>query len=218
MTHRRSIALCACLLLLGLVGCGEPGQHQRAVYMLLDTSGTYAKELAKAQAIANYLLGSLASGDALCLARIDSASFSEKDIIAKVRFDDRPSHANQQKRTFRRDLDDFVAEVQGATHTDISGGMLQATEWLNETGAGQRFILIFSDLEEDLPDGHVRDFGIDLNGVRVVALNVTKLRSDQRDPREYMERVTAWEERVIEGGGEWRVLNDLDRLDVLLEP
>ena len=218
MSPRRTIALAASLLLLGLAGCGEPGQHQRAVYMLLDTSGTYAGELAKAQAIANYLLGSLTSGDSLCLARIDSASFSEKDIIAKVRFDDRPSHANQQKRKFRRDLDGFVAEIDGSTHTDISGGMLQAMEWLNETGAGQKFLLIFSDLEEDLRAGHVRDFKIDLQGVRVVALNVTKLRSDQVDPREYMERLAAWEARVTEGGGDWRVLNDLDRLDVLLEP
>jgi hypothetical protein len=208
-------SLCA-LLLLPLAGCGDPTAHTRAVYMLLDTSGTYAKELQKAQAIANYLLGNLHSGDALCLARIDSASFSEKDIIAKVSFDDRPSRANQQKRAFRNELDAFVASVHGAQHTDISGGMLQATEWLRETGAGKRYILIFSDLEEDLRAGHVRDFPIDLEGVHVVALNVTKLGSDQVDPREYLKRLDAWESKVHEGGGEWRVLNDLDRLDGLL--
>jgi hypothetical protein len=209
-------AVVIALLALALAGCGDGAAHTRAVYMMLDTSGTYATELEKAQSIANYLLGSLNSGDSLCLARIDSASFSEKDIIAKVSFDDRPSHANQQKRSFRADLDRFVGDVKGASHTDITGGMLQATEWLRETGAGRRYILIFSDLEEDLPAGHVRDFEIDLTGVQVIALNVTKLRSDQVDPREYLERLDAWEDRVTEGGGTWRVLNDLNRLDSLL--
>jgi len=216
LTSRTTPVLLAVLLALG--GCGPSVPPTRAVYMLLDTSGTYAQEIEKARAIANYLLGSLTTGDSLGLARIDSASFSEKDIVAKVSFDDRPSYANQQKREFRRNLDDFVATVRGAPHTDITGGILQASEWLNETGAGHRYVLIFSDLDEDLAEGYVRDFAINLTGIHVVALNVTKLRSDQIDPREYLERLASWEKRVTEGGGTWRVLNDLDRLDGLLAP
>ncbi len=207
----------AAVATLGLA-CGPSVPPTRAVYMLLDTSGTYSKEIDKARAIANYLLGSLTAGDSLALARIDSASFSEKDIVAKVSFDDRPSYANQQKRNFRQELDDFVATVRGAPHTDITGGILQAGEWLNETGAGHKYILIFSDLDEDLAEGYVRDFAIDLTSIHVVALNVTKLRSDQIDPREYLDRLAAWEERVVGGGGHWRVLNDLDRLDGLITP
>ena len=199
-----------------VLGCGPSVSPTRAVYMLLDTSGTYSQEIEKARAIANYLLGSLTTGDSLGLARIDSASFSEKDIVAKVSFDDRPSYANQQKRIFRQELDDFVESVRGAPHTDITGGILQASEWLNETGAGHKYILIFSDLDEDLAEGYVRDFALDLEDIHVVALNVTKLRSDQIDPREYMARLATWEKRVLDGGGTWRVLNDLDRLDGLL--
>jgi hypothetical protein len=184
--------------------------------MLLDTSGTYTEEITKAQNIANYLLGTLVSGDSLALARIDSESFSEKDIIAKMTFDSRPSHANQQKRGFRAQLDRFVTSVNGSSHTDITGGMLQATEWLNETNAGHKFILIFSDLEEDLREGYIRDFTIDLTGIRIVALNVTKLRSDQIDPREYLDRLGTWEGRVESGGGHWKVINDLERLEGML--
>jgi uncharacterized protein with von Willebrand factor type A (vWA) domain len=184
--------------------------------MLLDTSGTYAEELSKARAIANYLLGVLESGDSLGIARIDSASFTEKDIVARVTFDTRPSRTNQQKRAFRSMLDRFVDSAKGSGHTDITGAMLQATEWLNETGAGRKYILVFSDLEEDLREGYVRDFSIDLSDVRVIALNVTKLRSDQIDPREYMSRLATWQGRVEEGGGDWRVINDLDRLDGLI--
>ena len=212
----RSFRLGAIAASLALLGCGDAVPHTRAVYMLLDTSGTYSQELAKAQAIANYLLGSLTTGDSLSLARIDSGSFTEKDIIAKVTFDERPSYANQQKRSFRRELDDFVGTVRGSRYTDITGGLLQATEWLHETGAGHKYVLIFSDLEEDLKQGYVRNFAIDLTGIHVVALNVTKLRSDQVDPREYMDRLDTWKGRVTDGGGTWKVLNDLDRLDALL--
>jgi hypothetical protein len=140
--------------------------------MLLDTSGTYAEELSKARAITNYLLGVLASGDSLGIARIDSASFTEKDIVARVTFDTRPSRTNEQKRAFRAMLDRFVDSAKGSGHTDITGAMLQATEWLNETGAGRKYILVFSDLEEDLRKGYVRDFSIDLSDIRVIALNV----------------------------------------------
>ncbi len=203
-------------LLLVLTGCGEPVSHTRAVYLLLDTSGTYTKEIKKAQTIANYLLGVLTSGDSLGLARIDSGSFTEKDVISKVTFDTRPSYTNQQKRAFRQKLDRFVTTVKGSRHTDITGGMLQAAEWLNETGAGHRYILIFSDLEEDLREGYVRDFALDLTNIHVVALNVTKLRSDQVDPREYMDRLAQWQTRVEEGSGTWKVINDLDRLDALI--
>ena len=199
-----------------VLGCGESVPHTRAVYLLLDTSGTYTKEISKAQGIANYLLGTLNSGDSLALARIDSGSFSEKDIVAKMTFDNRPSYANQQKRAFRQKLDRFATGVRGSSHTDITGAMLQAAEWLNETGAGHKYILIFSDLEEDLQKGHIRDFTIDLSGIHIVALNVTKLRSDQVDPREYLERLQSWEGRAVSGGGSWKVINDLDRLDNLL--
>ncbi|WP_020410547.1 vWA domain-containing protein [Hahella ganghwensis] len=200
-----------------LAGCGEPRPTSKAVYLLLDTSGTYTQELNKAQAIMNYLLATLNSDDSIAIARIDSGSFSEKDIIAKTTFDMRPSTANDQKRLFKHKIDAFVANLkQGSANTDITGGVLQAVEYVNETHAGEKYVLIFSDLEEDLPKGHIRDFPIKLEGIEVVALNVTKLRSDNIDPRDYQHRLESWQERVQQGGGSWRVVNDLERLDNLI--
>ena len=205
------------LLSLGLAACNEPQSKARAVYLLLDTSGTYTAEMDKAQKIINYLLATLDSGDSIAIARIDSGSFSEKDIIARVTFDDRPSTANQQKRRFKEQIDIFVdATRKGSRHTDITGGMLQASEYLHETGAGEKFVLIFSDLEEDLQKGHIRDFPISLPDIHVVALNVTKLRSDNIDPRDYMKRLDRWETRVNQAGGSWDVINDLERMDHLI--
>ena len=212
-----TITLVAALsILLSACANNEPTSRSKAVFMLLDTSGTYTEELQKAQKIINYLLANLTSGDSLAIARIDSGSFSEKDIVSKVTFDSRPSATNEQKRQFKRRVDNFISSVRSSSYTDISGGVLQASEFLNETGAAEKYVLVFSDLEEDLVKGHIRDFQIPLVGIKVVALNVTKLRSDNVDPREYLKRLDLWEKRVSDGGGTWTVVNDLDRLEKLL--
>ncbi len=208
--------LATAILIIGVAGCGEPIKHNVGVYMLLDTSGTYTDEIGKAQQIINYTLSRLNPGDSFAIARIDTASFSEKDIVAKVTFDDRPSAANGQKRQFQEAVNDFVSSVEPAGYTDISGGLLQALEYLNEKDPGRKTIFIFSDLKEDLQAGYVRDFPMTFTDVDVVAMNVTKLRSDNVDPREYLDRLTDWQNRVEHAGGHWRVINDLDRLESLL--
>lgn len=203
-------------LALILTSCGAPTPQNNGVYMLLDTSGTYREELVKAEQIIRYTLSRLGETDAFAVARIDTGSFSEKDIIAKASFDDRPSAVNRQKRVFAQQVNDFVSSAQSAPYTDITGGILQAVEFLNEKGTGHKTILIFSDLKEDLEEGYVRDVELELQGFDVIALNVTKLRSDNIDPREYLGRLEQWQGRVEKAGGQWRVINDLDGLDGLL--
>jgi len=215
---KRILSAAGLALTLVLTGCSEPVPQGRGVYMLMDTSGTYTEELEKAQQIINAILARLDPGDSFAVARIDTGSFSERDIVARITFDDRPSMTNQQKRKFRELIDEFVTTVKPASYTDITGGILQATEYLNEKNPGRKTILIFSDLKEDLKKGYVRDIPLTMDGYKVVALNVTKLRSDNIDPREYMTRLEDWQNRVESGGGTWRVINDLDRLErILLE-
>jgi hypothetical protein len=200
-----------------LTGCNQDaGPQNRGVYLLMDTSGTYTKELNEAVQLINVILVKLEPGDSFAVARIDTGSFSEKDIIAKITFDTRPSAANQQKRKFRDKIAKFVKNVKAASHTDITGGVLQAIEYLNEKEPGAKEILIYSDLKEDLPEGFVRDIPLQLQGFNVVALNVTKLRSDNRDPRKYLSRLESWQSRVEGGGGQWLVINDMDRLERIL--
>jgi hypothetical protein len=205
-------------IILALVGsatisCSQDTNRSVGVYMLLDTSGTYTVELTKAKAIVNYLLGTLQPGDSLAVGRIDTGSFSEKDIIAKVTFDSRPSVSNNQKRAYQKKMDAFIAGQKGSSYTDISGGILQAIEYLDEAGTGKKYILVFSDLQEELAKGHIRDVPFHLDGFEMIALNVTKLRDDIRDPKQYLQRVEEWREKVENGGGQWRVINDLERLD-----
>ena len=188
----------------------------RGVYMLIDTSGTYTDELKKAQTIINFVLAKLNPGDSFAVASINTASFTERDIIDKVTFDDRPSMANAQKRKFRETIDKFVRNVRPSAYTDVTGGILQAIEYLDEKNPGHKTILVFSDLKEELKRGYVRNIPLQLNGDDVVAMNVTKLHSDNVDPREYMDRLEAWRKRVEAGGGHWRVVNDLERLDNIM--
>jgi len=208
------ILMSLCLIMSSCTDSATTGTG-RGVYLLLDTSGTYTAELKKAQQIINYLLGTLGPGDSLVVARIDSGSFSEKDIVAKVTFDGRPSVSNNQKKLFAETVDKFVRTVRGSKYTDISGGLLQAIEYLNEVDPAEKYVLIYSDLKEELPKGFVRDFNFTLDGFTVKALNVTKLRSDNVNPQEYMDRLEDWQARVEHGGGKWIVVNDMEREDAL---
>lgn len=202
------------ILSLLLMSCsGERVPTNTGVYMLLDTSGTYTQELDKAEQIIRYTLSKLDAADTFAVARIDTASFSEKDIIAKASFDDRPSAVNRQKRMFAQQVSDFVKNARPSSYTDITGGLLQAVEFLNEKDTAKKTILIFSDLKEDLKEGYIRDIDIPLAGFNVIALNVTKLRSDNIDPREYLDRLQEWQGRVEKTGGTWQVINDLDGLE-----
>jgi len=210
-------SLAALSVLLFIVACGPETNHNHAVYMLIDTSGTYAKETGKAQLVVNYLLGSLNPGDALAVGRVKSRSFSEKDIVAKVSLGKDPLAANAQKRAFSEQISDFTKttkDAKGSRYTDITGGMLQAAEFLNESQAGRKTIVIFSDMQEELDYKTVRDFPIRLDGIRVVALNVTKLDTDNVDPRRYINRLEWWERRARSAGAsDWKVVNDMEHLD-----
>ena len=208
---------CLLLTLALLTGaCSSSVSHNTGVYLLIDTSGSYNRQVTKAEQIILYALSRLQSADSIAVARIDTGSFTEKDIIAKATFDDRPSTTNKQKRAFASRIENFIDQSAPAPYTDITGGLLQAIEYLNEKHPARKEILIFSDMKEELARGYVRDIPLDLKGFDVVALNVTKLRADNFDPRQYLSRLDEWRTRVEHSGGHWRVINDLDHLDGLL--
>lgn len=117
---------------------------------------------------------------------------------------------------FAQQVSAFVDSADPSPYTDITGGLLQAVEFLNEKETGRKAIFLFTDLKEDLEEGYIRDIEVPLEGFEVIALNVTKLRTDNIDPREYLGRLEQWRGRVEKTGGQWRVINDLDSLQGLL--
>jgi hypothetical protein len=210
----KSLILTAIAML--LASCTPAQPSNSGVYMLVDTSGTYRDEIQKAEQIIRYTLSQLDASDSFAVARVDTGSFSEKDIVAKTTFADRPTTINRQKREFAEQVQVFVNDSQSSQYTDITGGLLQAVEFLNEKQPAAKTVLIFSDLKEELEDGYIRDIEFELDGFNIIALNVTKLRSDNVDPREYLDRLAAWQAKVEKSGGTWQVINDLDGLEGLL--
>ena len=72
-------------------------------------------------------------------------------------------------------------------------------------------------MQEELDKVTVRNFPISLKSIRVIAVNVVKLSTDNVDPRRYLGRLEEWKARVQKAGAaEWQVVNDLDHLDRIL--
>ena len=205
---------------LALAGCSDARRYDQAIGVLIDVSGTYADERQETvRVIKREILPQMVPGDTLLVARIDSESYDRKNVLALLTLDRRPSHANAQKLDVAHRLDEFAAQPTRSAHTDIPGAIMLASEYLDETGAGSRVLLIFSDMQEDLPGGSRRQLDADeLAGTRVVAMNVKRLGRDQADPSEFRGRLEGWGERVAAAGAaEWRTFQDASKLPDYLE-
>lgn len=197
-----------------LAACGEASNHDRAVAVLIDIQNEYASEMDKASRLTNYLLPRLNPGDSIAVIFIDNRSYTERNYIARTTFDDRPSIAIQQKRHVRAGLDAFMNDFEvPSAHSDITGGVLLARDFLRESEAGERYMFLVSNLDEDLKPSLNRDVPLELEGIEVVAVNVTRQLADNRDPQAYQRRLAQWQKRVEQAGGQWRVANDLARVE-----
>jgi len=204
----------------GLLACTNSRNYAQAVCALVDVSGTYAdQKVDVVNVIKRGILPKLMPGDSLYVIRIDDESYKKDNVEADVNLDVRPSRANAQKLAFARKLEDFAHRPQRARHTDIRGAMMLGAEYLKETGAATRTLVVFSDMEEDLPKGVKRDLAADeFAGMRVLAMNVKKLNTDNANPTAYRARLAAWKQQITSHGAkEFQVVLEPDRLDELLE-
>lgn len=213
---RRGLGLAAAALLSLLVTACNSGPQNRAAIVLIDISGEYADEVEKARQVTNYLLAGLDAGDSIAIAFIDNTSYSDRNFISRADFDHRPSVANDQKRKVRAELDAFLERFSVPSyHSDLTGGILLARDFLQNTKAKTKQIFLLSDLDEDLMPHLDRDEPLQLGGIEVVAVNVIRRDSDNVDPEGYRERVAQWEQRVKQDGGSWQMVNEIDRLERL---
>ncbi|MHB8252304.1 MAG: VWA domain-containing protein [Acidiferrobacter sp.] len=206
----------AMALLLG--GCAS-GPRGRAVYVLVDTSGSYIKAVPQAGRIIRYMLGTLEPGDTIAVARITSLSFTNKDRVAAMTLSRQPAHADTQKRAVAARVESFVTAMghrSGTSYTDISGALLEAGRFLGSISAAHKDIIVVSDMRQDLPPGAVRHFMLPLKGVDVFAVNVIKSRGENLNPSRYLARMHRWQTRVTQGGGHFIIVHELARLPALL--
>ena len=219
--RRASLALGLAAALLAAVGCGESRRYDQAICVLIDVSGTYADQKDEVvRLVKRELLPAMVPGDSLLVIRIDDQSYEKSNVAALATLDTRPSHANAQKLALAKRLDSFAKDPSVAPYTDIRGAMMLGGEYLRELGSGSRVMLVFSDLQEDLPKGSRRELGPkDLDGVMVMGVNVKRLHEDGQDPQRFRKRMNAWQEKVAASHAlGWRFLNDESRLvEVLAE-
>jgi hypothetical protein len=211
----------AVLLLLAalLASCAGGRRYNQAICALIDVSGTYADEKAEvARILKRDVLPSMLPGDTLLVIRIDSGSYEKDNVEALVTFDARPSQVNAQKLALAQRLDAFAARPGASEHTDILGAMLLGSEYLGEIQADSRVMLVFSDLEQDLPDGARRRTPPgEFDGIQMVAMNVKRLHADNADPEVFRGRLASWEGQVLGGGAAgWRAIMDAGQLPVHL--
>ncbi len=221
LTWRRRAGLTLSALLLAglLASCAGGRRYNQAICALIDVSGTYADEKSEvARILKRDVLPSMLPGDTLMVIRIDSGSYEKDNIETLVTLDPRPSHANAQKLGLAHRLDAFAAEAGSSEYTDILGAMLLGSEYLGEIEADSRVMLVFSDLEQDLPDGTRRRIEAgEFDGIQVVAMNVKRLRGDNADPEVFRGRLASWQRQLLGGGAAgWRAIMDASQLPVHL--
>lgn len=203
-----------------LAGCLEMEGSESAVSVLIDVSGTYADEKADVvRILKREVIPALAPGDTLIAILVDSESYETDNVVALTTLDARPSRANAQKLALSQRLDALATSGARARHTDLPGAMMLASEYLRESPAPNRVMLVFSDLHEDLPDGTRRALRDDeFAGIHLVAMNVKRLGSDNADPERYRRRLEEWRHRVeAAGGAGWQVVMDTSKLGGVLE-
>lgn len=194
-----------------LAGCGLVTSTTRSVFFLFDVSGTYAKATPDAARWANVLIAELQPGDWIAAGQISSCSFSEEEIILQQGLPETPSLAAEAKRALFTQLGTYAAGVKSTRNTDIRGALAQAAFELRQRPEASRYIVIFSDMIEDLAkDCDTSDTKLDLAGITVVAANVIK--TDPANPEKYFAMLDDWERTVTEAGGVWAMAPSPDQL------
>jgi hypothetical protein len=198
-----------------LAGCADDHRYDQAICVLIDISGTYADQKPEVvKVIKRQVLPAMVPGDTLITILVDSESYEKDNVTALVTLDARPSRANAQKLALARQLDAFADGELRSKYTDIPGAMMLGAEYLQEVASGSRIMLIFSDLQEELPAGSTRQMrDTELAGIQVVAMNVKRLEDDTADPSVFRHRLQTWQERVERSGGAgWRTFLDSGKL------
>jgi len=211
--------LVAACLVLAAAGCDNSRRYDQAISVLIDISGTYADETGEVvRIIKREILPTMVPGDTLLVITIDSRSYEKENLVVLMTLNHRPSEANAQKLLVAKQLDALANSDARSKHTDILGAMMLGAEYLRELASGSRVMLIFSDMEQDLPSGVKRNMNeAEFENIRVVAMNVKRLRGDNVDPEGFRDRLADWEKSVMAAGAVgWQVLMDSAKLPDLL--
>lgn len=202
-------------LALILIACDDGRDQAQAICALVDTSGTYRDQLDDAaRVLRTAVLPRMRPGDSLVVVRIDDNTYEKQNVDLALTLDERPLRANKQKLQIADAISTIGDRAGRPKHTDITGGMMLCAEYLTELPAKKKVMIAFSDMLEELPPGVARRFDDnELKDMRVLAMNVKRLKSDSAKPAQYRARLAEWEHTVkAKGSPEWQVILEPERL------
>ena len=202
---------------LALGACEERSATASAVYGLLDVSRSYFREVDKALRTLRVTMGFMRAHDSFAVAEIGACSFTDDAVLLSFTAPDRPTERQRLVAAYGQKLADHGSRVKPAGNTDIRGALLQAAQHLASRQAATRTIVLFSDLEEDLPANCRRNPALPttLRGMEVIATNVSRLPEDNREPARYARRLDAWRQLVEAAGARWKVAPDATEVTAL---
>lgn len=217
MLVRRSLLLGATAAT--LASCDERRDEAASIYALLDVSGSYFRELDKVVRTLRVMMGFIHAFDSFAVAEIGACSFTDEAVILRFTAPDRPSERQRLVAAYAQKLAAYAARAKATNFTDIRGALAQAAQQLATRPAAGRAIVLFSDLDEDLPAGCRREAALpsSLKGIDVIATNVIRLPEDNRDPQRYTRRLDGWRRLVEAAGGRWSVMADPTEVVALLK-
>ena len=193
-----------------VAACEERRDDAASIYALLDVSGSYFRELDKAVRALRVMMGFMHAYDSFAVAEIGACSFTDEAVILRFTAPDRPSERQRLVAANAQRLAGYAAKAKATNFTDIRGALTQAAQQLTARPAATRAIVLFSDLDEDLPAGCRREAALpsSLKGLDVIATNVVRLPEDNRDPQRYTRRIDGWRKLVEAADARWRVIPD----------
>ena len=199
--------------LISLAACGAITSNSKAVFMLVDASGTYVREVPDAVVTAKLLTSKLNYSDMFAFGEIGSCSFSDNSLVVRRTLPGTPSEAAYAKQSVFESLEAYGETVQATDWTDIRGGLRYAATELEQSDQATKIIVIVSDLVEDVsPNCDTSALQLDLEGITVIATNVTRSDREASDPDAYFRRLEEWQALVENAGGKWVHANSRDRL------
>jgi hypothetical protein len=209
---RRVAAILLLAQVLGIAACSETARSPRASYLLMETARLKSPP---AQALVDYFLGALQPGEFVGMACVGTGHFSEKDVIARLSLDLRPSVATQQKYLLRKRLDQFSPFPRPGSHLDVAGALLYALTCLNETGVEDRYVILFLNFRREQIPEPVREFPLQMDQCHVVAIDLDEGDLPGQEQDAAAKRLETWKDWVEAGGGRWQVVNDLKLLGTI---
>jgi len=212
-THRRSLLK---LLLLSAsavaLGSCEVGIPTREVYVLLDISGSYFPRLLHNTRDFKSLVMPLAAGDNFVMAYIQSCSFTDTARILEIQMATRQAERHAQILQINDFVENKLRLLTSTTHTDITGAIILATDYLRPSRSKRKSIIILSDMLEALPGTCIRPLLLDesiLDGFTIVIANVGKSQEDNENIDRYFSRLNSWTTKLQAAGAEVFIVNTI---------